>query len=439
MGRKVWLGFIATLIVGGVGGFGIKLFAKDLVPAARGVVPAPHVDAAKVRVVEVEGDVRALTQDGTWRPIRPGFALERPTGLELGPDAFVRIEFLGVRLEASHGANLLIGAPGTASGIQVEWGLVVVGRTGKEISTFVPRLDAKVTGRAYGVWAFDELLHVAVLSERVEIEHADERAARYGKAREIKLTRRKSVPSVLNERLELAIESSTPRGRRTRVKGRTAAGAFMFRRSKGSIERVRLSVGGAFDTTVELERPQRGELVAYDAAGRRAEDGRPSGTIDERFEVLMRTGVRPRDPATVTREDEEAIRSLAGDRSPPPPPREPPVSARRPPRAARRPPPPPARAVEPAPARRASPPPPPRAGSRAPSGRRGDPTPEPVKVPIPSEPSPPPAAAPPPAPPPKKAPPVRKPDPPADEEEPIDEELIEEDLEEDLDDLEDRL
>ena len=181
--RRLAIGFVATLLVGAGGGFAVKLFAKELVPATPGVVAPPSLDLARVRVVEVEGEVLALAEDGAWRYIRPGFALERPTGFRMGPEARVRVEYGGVRLEASHSARLLIGGPGGGSGLQVEEGLVVAGRAGAGVTTHLPRLDASVRGTAYGVWALEDLLYVAVLGDRVEIEHADERTARYGKAR----------------------------------------------------------------------------------------------------------------------------------------------------------------------------------------------------------------------------------------------------------------
>ncbi|MEQ8980200.1 MAG: hypothetical protein RL846_19845, partial [Deltaproteobacteria bacterium] len=335
MGKMIG-GFVVAVIVGGGGAAALNVFARDLAPPPVMRAPSNLPDPDDVALVEVVGEVRALMPDGQWRHLRQGFSLQRPTGLDvIGPEARATIRFSGVTLSASLGAKVLIGAPGGTLGLQVERGRVVVTRTGRDISTHLPRHDTVVHGPSYGIWAHDDSVAVAVLGERAEIEHLGEEPVRYGRAREIVLNRTRAIPTVLDEKLEITVLDKNRRGRRYRFRARAARNAIIrHKRSDDAYDTIETDLSGSFSVELDNEEPADGELVAYDAAGRSAQIGRPSRSLAS---VLMAlSDAENPTPANATREEAEALRDL-GDRKAPPTRAAPPPPARAappPPRAA---------------------------------------------------------------------------------------------------------
>lgn len=370
---KAIVGFGAAVLLGGGGAAALNMLAGDLAPNVSARALPPVADTNAVQLIAVKGEVKALMPDGEWRYVRPGIALSRPTGFEVvGPDASITVRFRGVTLEASLGAKVLVGAPGLGFGLQVEKGRVLVARNAKDVVTHVPRLDAVVRGQAYGIWAHDDEASVSILGERAEIEHGENEPERYGKSREILVTKTKLTPSVLSDVLKIDVRSTTKRGRGFRVSGRTARGAIVkVRNEDGGWDDVRVSISGSFAADVANDPPGAGELVAFDSAGRRAEIGKASRALTAVVAAL--TGAKPTAAAAVTTEEAAAIRGLAGGEKkkaapPPPPPPEKKAAPPPPP-----PPPPPKKAAPP-------PPPPPRKPAAKAGGSRGTKPPPPVKV-----------------------------------------------------------
>lgn len=362
-------GFVVAAVLGGGGAAGLNLFADKLVPPPAPRTSLPSIERGVVQLVDVQGEVKALMPDGEWRYVRVGFSLTRPTGLRVvGPNSRVTVRFSGVTLDASMDADVLIGAPGDEIGVQLEKGRIIVARSGKDLTTHIPRHDAVVRGPAYGIWAHEDRVSVAVLGERAEVEHLDERPIRFGRAREIQLTRTKAIPTVLEDQLEIKNVETRRRGRGYRLTARTARHAVVLARvGDDEYERVPLDISGNFSVDISDEQPSRGEVVVHDAAGRMAEVDRSSRSLAD--VLIGLTDAEPSMNRAVSPEEAEAIRTIGGDRpttkrraeeppprraAPPPPPverRAPPVERRAPPVERRAPPPPPPERSAPPPAK----------------------------------------------------------------------------------------
>ena len=83
----------------------------------------------------------------------------------------------------------------------------------------------------------------------------------------------------------------------------------MLHRSDDGYEPLRLSTAGNFSVTLEDTEPTPQELIALDAAGRRAELNEPSASVDDAYAALFDGKKASEDPKT--------FKKL--DKAPPPP------------------------------------------------------------------------------------------------------------------------
>ncbi|MBK6687498.1 MAG: FecR domain-containing protein [Deltaproteobacteria bacterium] len=369
---KIALGFVVALVVGGGAGLGLNLAAGGLV-----AVPAPNAGQAMwdppLTVTSVTGEVEALGREATWRSVRAGDLLPRPIAIRTrGFGSEVQLSFRGTEVQAGHDAELVLGAAGIETWLQLDAGRVLVVRKARPLTVAIPARGLEISGTSYAVRVVDKKVTLAVLDGEAGVKRGPDAPVTFGRAREVVITEKQMAPLVIEPKLELAITGVTRIGKKATIAGKTSPLAELFLDRGGGFEQLVLNAAGTFTFEIEANEVPAGALVAVDTLGRRAEPNRPSPSLEE----LLRTMGAPAPTARAE--------------APAPPPSEPPAAA--PPPKVDPPPPPPA---EPTPNQEVAPPPP-KAEVKAPS-----PKPE-AKVPAPK----PEAKAPPTkSPPPVKAPP----------------------------------
>lgn len=333
------LGFGVALGVGGGLGFGVGPFAEGLAGHDQRAPGTLVVTDPRVRVLAVEGEAFVEGFDGQRRPLLAGDAFPRPAALRVAPGGRVAFGFKGMTFEASHGAELLLSAPGPAIAVQLTRGRMLVAGTGRPVRTLVPQEAVSLSGTAYGVWV-GEQVQAAVLDGTLELVHQHQAPLELGAGRQAIIGKRVSS-GLLEPILEIAVEKVERRGRGSLLTGRTAPNASVYQLAGSGWTRLPVSPTGLFVAELAAEAPGPGELIAYDAAGRQAEVGAPSLALRDVLERLgAAQGERPAEvaaevaeeaseegPVGATPEDEDAeIRSLGGGA---------PKTAPRPPRAPR--------------------------------------------------------------------------------------------------------
>jgi hypothetical protein len=290
--NRLILGFIVALILGGGGGFAVELLAaREKTPFETTPLPAKNI-SDRIVIESVRGSVRVLAPSGTWRPAREGDTLERPTGIKAdGPEASITLFHAGVRVVAQRDARVMIGAAGTL-GLVVDSGQLLVHSSAGKVKVQVPSSQASLVGDAFGVWARRESLTVAVLDNDVALQSATQ-ATKYPSGREVVLTSGGAVPSVLAPQLKIEVQSIEKQGGRFAITAKAnMPNAAVYVKRGARYEEVPVGQFGSFTVVLDRQDPVEGELVAYDAAGRRAQIDRPSEMLDRTLEALAKNATR---------------------------------------------------------------------------------------------------------------------------------------------------
>lgn len=275
------IGFVASVAIAAGGGFLLGPLGSSGRSEAAVVQPPPFFTPVRVLIEEANGDVEVLAPGGMWRRVVSGETLERPTVLQThGPDSSITVSFDTTRLVAQHDARVMLGGVG-ALAVQLDSGRLLVHSRAGQVTISSPLQQAKVTGDAFGVWSRGDVLAAAVLDGTASIETADGIATQYTKGREILLLPKGPTPFVMVPELRLEAQKIEKSGKVYRVVGQTQPSAVVLAKDGARYEMVPVSSNGAFEAPIEGATPKAGELVAHDAAGRRAEVNKPSQTLDE--------------------------------------------------------------------------------------------------------------------------------------------------------------
>lgn len=346
MSKRILLGFLIALALGGGAGAAIGPLAESMSPPRISDQRPPNIDPGRVVVDAVEGVVQVLDRGGEWVDIEADSRFGRPARLRtVGAASSVSLAFRGVRLAAGHDAELMLSAPGPEPAVLVTRGHVRVHRGAADIELFVPDREVKLVGRTFGVWVREDEVTVAVLDGELELHAPGRKPIKFARGRELLVNSRRVIPSVLEQRLQIQVQGTSRRGARYTLTGRTAPHARVVHTDARERQDIlRVSPAGVFSVDLRDRRPEPGELVAYDAAGRRAEVDAPSITLEEVVEQLSGGVVKAKAPSEAAKPPaaEEASAAKAAPptkqapaapppkASPPPPP--PPKAARERPR-----------------------------------------------------------------------------------------------------------
>lgn len=275
------IGFVASVAIAAGGGFLLGPLGSSGRSEAAVAAPPPFLTPVRVLIEEANGDVEVLAPGGMWRRVVSGETLDRPTVLQThGPDASITVSFDTTRLVAQHDARVMLGGVG-ALAVQLDSGRLLVHSRAGQVSISAPLQQAKVTGDAFGVWSRGDVLAAAVLDGTASIETAGGIATQYTKGREILLLAKGPTPTVMVPELRIEAQKIEKSGKAYRVVGQTQSSAVVLVRDGAQHNAVALSSNGTFEASIEGASPKPGELVAHDAAGRRAELNKPSQTLDE--------------------------------------------------------------------------------------------------------------------------------------------------------------
>ncbi len=311
---RVLLGFLVALVIGAGAGVGLGPLADSMAATQPGSVPPLTLVEDAVTVEFAEGRVQGLFRSGSWGPVERGTVLARPTSLRTGPESRVRVTFRGATLEARERSAVSVSAPGPVLSVLVESGLAMVATGGAPITVRAPSHQLAAQGKAMGMMVLPERAGVAVLDGEVELSYRGARPSLFAAGRQIDVSEGEITPSVLEPRLVIEEDRTAGGGGGGgRFAGRTAPAASVWVNRGGTYTRVPITFAGLFTVDLAGPRPAPGELVAYDAAGRRAEVGLPSSTIDEVLAVLREASARRR-PAAPSPAPEQPLDSggLAG-------------------------------------------------------------------------------------------------------------------------------
>jgi len=272
-------GLTTALVIAGLGGGGVRvLAAKVSLPEPPGVSVARAKQRIEARVVA--GDVQAMTVDGTWRGLTQGSALERPAGVAAFGQAAAELVYGSTAVTVSRGATVHFNAPGRPLRLYLESGRVAVRKLGASIVTTVPGASLTIEGQHYGVFVRGDRTTIAVRDGELVVTLRGEQTT-YAKGREVNITSTGATYGVFPPRLSVAIQSSREVADGYAVVGKTAPHAEVVVRRGDTFETVPVSLSGVFETRIAAASPEPGELIAFDAAGRHAEVGKPSASSGE--------------------------------------------------------------------------------------------------------------------------------------------------------------
>ncbi len=286
--KSTVIGFAAVVAIGGGGGFLLEPLGSSGRSEAATSKSPPLLVPARVVVEEVTGEAEVLSPGGTWRRVSAGETLERPTALRTtGNDAIVTVSQDTTRISLQHDARVLIGGGSSRLAVQLDAGRVLVHSRAGQVSVTAPAQTAVVSGDAFGVWARGDVLVAAVLDGTINIDTSNT-TTQYTKGREVMLLPRGPTPVVMEPELRIELSGSAEKaGTGYRVTGRTLPSAVVYTRNGSRMQAQQVSSSGTFTAEIDGPVPKDGELVAFDAAGRRAEVNKPSVTL---VEVLASIG-----------------------------------------------------------------------------------------------------------------------------------------------------
>lgn len=318
--RSIFAAFVIAVILGVGGGFGVRALADGMI-APPIEQPETRPNDPPLRILEARGETFVLSRAGEWRPARDDDAIERPSGVRTSEEGSVRIGSGPAVIEASRGARVLVNGPKATLRLFLEGGRLTVHSPEENIEVVMG--DLEVAGRSFGVWSLGNKSVVAAIGKEVTIKR-DGQQQRFTAGNEIAIGGDVLEPSSIPPELRVELEKVERRGNRFHAEGRTSKHAVLVLTSGG--ERVEVPVGpeGRFVTTISQLIPAPRELVAYDAAGREAEVGHPSPSLEafasrEGKNKERRVKVEeaaPRRPAKV----EDEYDSTPRKREPDPPP-----------------------------------------------------------------------------------------------------------------------
>lgn len=280
--KRLILGFGIAAVVGGGAGAAIGPIAKSMATPRAAPSSLTEIDVGRVQIESVKGKVQALNAKGDWISVDSKARVHRPVRIRtVGWDSQATLSFKGVRLVVEQNADLMLSAPGPSPSILVQAGHVRLHRGTGDIAMYIPDREVKLIGQTYGVWVRDERVAVAVLEGELEVKAGGHKAMKFANRRELVLVDR-VVPALLDERLQIQVKGTSRRGYRYTLTGRTAPHALVVHvDDKGKRNILKVSSAGVFSVDLLDRRPQPGQLVAYDSAGRRAEVDSPSASLKE--------------------------------------------------------------------------------------------------------------------------------------------------------------
>jgi hypothetical protein len=275
-------GFAVALVIGGGGGLGLNALASRLGPTSG--APAGSADAAAERplVSAVRGKVKVLTPDGQWRPVREGEPIIRSTAFNTEePGGSVTVTAGDTSVTASENAHLLVGLAGASLRFNLTRGRALA-RTGgtSQVTLAVPSKNVEVSGVAFGLATREDgTVVVAGLDGDTDIKIGG-RVHKLAANKQCVANREGISSAPIPRELTVTVDKNQRKKDHFEISGTTSPHAILLVRRGGMYEAVMVSGDGTYATTLSHgDGPAEGELIAFDAAGRQAEVGKPSGPL----------------------------------------------------------------------------------------------------------------------------------------------------------------
>jgi hypothetical protein len=302
-------GFAVAVLVGLVGGGALNGIAAKMAPHADAPAGSADREGAHAKVESVSGAARILTGDGQWRPLRAGEDLPGWTAVTTQlPEAEVAISYGDARITLSEVAHLMLKLSPAPARLDLTRGRAIV-RSASRTEVSVPKKNVEVSGTGYGVWAREDgALIVAGLEGDTEVK-AGGRAIKIEAGHQALVGKDGSKSLPIPAQLSIEAEHATKAHDHLELSGTTDPYALLIWRKGNAIEPVAVGPDGSFTVPLKKEAPAPGELVAYDAAGRRAEIGHPS----------QATGAAGAAKLGSTKADKPPLEAKKVDRAPEPP------------------------------------------------------------------------------------------------------------------------
>lgn len=285
--KRLLTGLVVAVVLGGVGGFALRLLAA---PEKQAVQPLPPMRAMAPRMVieSVKGTAKVLMPSGQWRIAHEGDTVDRPTGLRTeGPDSSITAHGQGVRVVAQRSARVLIGAAVGSIAVQLDEGQALIHSSAGPVKLTAPANQATITGDVFAAWVRKDSMVIAVFDGEVALDTYD-LSSKFAGGREITLNAQGTTPTVLAPQLRIEEPKIDKAGARYNVTAKTTPNAVVMVRRGTRYEQVPVGTSGTFTTWIENKLPEDGELVAYDSAGRRAQIDRLSETLDRVIATLSK-------------------------------------------------------------------------------------------------------------------------------------------------------
>ncbi|MFO0728316.1 MAG: hypothetical protein U1E65_31335 [Myxococcota bacterium] len=289
--QRLLAGLVIMLVIGLGGGFGVRTLAAGMPVAEASTNDRVFVDRS-LRVSLLRGSAKLLASHGEWRPALKDDVVSRPTGFDVsGGDTQLTLVSPDLNLSASHGARGVLNAGGQPLRIYVDRGRVWVQSPKESVEIRVDRFALELSGRSYGVWIQDNRVLVSAIGRDLVIRRGGQENS-YPPGTEVVAThdslRTRQIPSELS----VEIDGAHREGSKWTVEGHTSPTATVLVVDQGTATEVPLSADGKFSAALAQQVPGKRELVVFDSAGREAQVGQPSSTLEK---VADKKGRRAKD------------------------------------------------------------------------------------------------------------------------------------------------
>ncbi len=267
----MFVGLVVALSVGLLGGFTIGPATESIAAHDLNRASWTALEPSRLYIELVEGPAEVLSASGRWRKLRAQERLERPVSIRtLDFDSKVQVRFQKRRLVISNLSNVTIGK---APHVILNQGHLLVGSKRAPVTVLSPRHQVELRGRYFGIWSADRA-RVAVLSGKVMMMKPQK--TEFAAGREVLINGTTPIPHVLEDPIVPKLKDVRFQGGRYVARAQLSPAALVFHRQGRKYVEVRVDLKGEVQIPLRRKAPEPGEVLIFDAAGRRADFSEPS-------------------------------------------------------------------------------------------------------------------------------------------------------------------
>lgn len=289
--QRFLVGLFVMLAISVGGGLGVRSLAGGMPVAEASTNDRVMIDRS-LRVSTLRGTARLLAAHGEWRSAQKDDVIGRPSGFEIGPgDTHLTLVSPDLTLSASHGAKGLLNGPGQPLRIYSDRGRIWVQSPKENVEIRIDRFGLEIAGRSYGVWAQDGRVLISAIGRDIVVRRGGQETT-FSPGSEVVAThdglRTRQAPSELTIEIDAARRDTT----RWSIDGHTSPTATVLVVDQGQATEVPVSGDGRFTALLSQQVPGKRELIAFDSAGREAQVGQPSASLEK---IAEKKGRRARE------------------------------------------------------------------------------------------------------------------------------------------------